>query len=1056
MINEAPWEERTTVVCTVVAGDCDLDVLAQESYLRLIDIGEPGFVLRGSSGQVTVAPDGPPNAQALHYLTANLKLAKVTQTLDGELSRLTLDVFAFPAAHQVGRWRIGVDRDAAIQFASDLRIDANNVTDWLQDQFALPDGTGQMCLFGLATPDGGDNPETAQRLLGTTHFLDIVSAQGIPYARRLGRMQTRSDSAVAYVGDVTFTTDLAEAEGDGANLLRVTTQAYLSLWTEYSTKERELVEARTAEIGSLRYTIQGSTSEVLEVKIDGRDRKRGHLLMDAVAAGFDRVELPVPAHPGRSGRGRNQQFKVLNDSTSDRLRLQPASRSDLDELPAPDGELRLSMQGDLTRLQRRDDARHRVQSMKALIPDLARLLEDGSVIGPRKPKSLPRLAPVLQAHFEGAVTPSQREALRVALETPDIALIQGPPGTGKTRVIAALVDVLSSASGNSRGERVLVASEQNEAVHLLEETVESRMGIPPFSIGERYTSSLQWSRNLAAHLDERWADLPRPALVRELRELQSRMEAGGVTVGAVAALGTLDNLLETFRAYREPAPREAGSLRKRIRQSAAELVEQSPTLAYGATIRRVHALPDTVEAFADGGRDLVRSILDDRRLRAALSSAEREALIPITADTSPESIRDQAVLVGQTKQRLLDRLQAPEGRPERDWCHEVLQVIESALSQAESNLTVEDQIALIALDLADTLLWNPAQIEHTHLSLTSSFTATNQKSVSRWADLAMTEYGGLSFDTVIIDEAARANPLDLLIPMSLATRRIVLVGDHRQLPQMLEPDVEKDLTSNLSDDLTRALKESLFERLIRSVREKDSENRTKRVVTLNRQFRMHPWLGEFLSDAFYVQDGGILSPEDPSPYIHSDTRYSGKPGVWIDCTGEGEQRVDSSWMRRTEAERCAELAQHWLAECPESTVGVMSLYAAQSRAILAAMTSLKTPDGTSLSAVDEKYDRLDVHPDLVDRLRVGNVDAFQGREFDHVALSLVRSNSYSNARRAFGYLALPNRLCVAMSRQRRLLAVLGDRSRFKGELADEAVPALSEFLRRCEEHHAVY
>ena len=51
------------------------------------------------------------------------------------------------------------------------------------------------------------------------------------------------------------------------------------------------------------------------------------------------------------------------------------------------------------------------------------------------------------------------------------------------------------------------------------------------------------------------------------------------------------------------------------------------------------------------------------------------------------------------------------------------------------------------------------------------------------------------FDLVIIDEAARANPLDLLIPMSMG-KKIVLVGDHKQLPHMLEPDVVKKIQAD--------------------------------------------------------------------------------------------------------------------------------------------------------------------------------------------------------------------------------------------------------------------
>ena len=41
------------------------------------------------------------------------------------------------------------------------------------------------------------------------------------------------------------------------------------------------------------------------------------------------------------------------------------------------------------------------------------------------------------------------------------------------------------------------------------------------------------------------------------------------------------------------------------------------------------------------------------------------------------------------------------------------------------------------------------------------------------------------YDYVIIDEAARANPLDIMIPMMMGTK-VVLIGDHKQLPHYIE------------------------------------------------------------------------------------------------------------------------------------------------------------------------------------------------------------------------------------------------------------------------------
>jgi superfamily I DNA and/or RNA helicase len=67
---------------------------------------------------------------------------------------------------------------------------------------------------------------------------------------------------------------------------------------------------------------------------------------------------------------------------------------------------------------------------------------------------------------------------------------------------------------------------------------------------------------------------------------------------------------------------------------------------------------------------------------------------------------------------------------------------------------------------------------------------------------------------------------------------------------------------------------------------------------------------------------------------------------------------------------------------------------------------------------------------------VGTVDAFQGREFDAVFLSCVRSGS------GVGFLAMPNRLNVAMSRARRLLVAFGDAKTVR------MVPALEAFWNR--------
>jgi hypothetical protein len=67
--------------------------------------------------------------------------------------------------------------------------------------------------------------------------------------------------------------------------------------------------------------------------------------------------------------------------------------------------------------------------------------------------------------------------------------------------------------------------------------------------------------------------------------------------------------------------------------------------------------------------------------------------------------------------------------------------------------------------------------------------------------------------------------------------------------------------------------------------------------------------------------------------------------------------------------------------------------------------------------------------------------------------------------RKFGHLLLPNRMCVALSRQRRLLIVVGDDAMFRQPAIregivdaadfDHPVPGLPEVLRMCGSDHGI-
>ena len=96
-------------------------------------------------------------------------------------------------------------------------------------------------------------------------------------------------------------------------------------------------------------------------------------------------------------------------------------------------------------------------------------------------------------------------------------------------------------------------------------------------------------------------------------------------------------------------------------------------------------------------------------------------------------------------------------------------------------------------------------------------------------------------------------------------------------------------------------------------------------------------------------------------------------------------------------------------------------------------------------------------------IRVGTVDAFQGMEFDVVYLSMVRSNDMKvnvseetpevskQLQKKYGFLMYENRLCVAMSRQKRALICVGDSAMLQGAQAAKAVAPLVEYYKLCRE-----
>lgn len=322
----------------------------------------------------------------------------------------------------------------------------------------------------------------------------------------------------------------------------------------------------------------------------------------------------------------------------------------------------------------------------------------------------------------------------------------------------------------------------------------------------------------------------------------------------------------------------------------------------------------------------------------------------------------------------------------------------------------------------------------------------------------------IEFTTVIQDESSKATPAELILPFVYG-RRAIVIGDHRQLPPMLDKEEfeqtldyaqknvkaeeEKEKIERLKSFVEKHFDEmevSHFQRLYESI-----DDSLK--GTFNLQYRMHPDINEVIKQ-FYLEDGGLncglvnpvdLGVNDPD-LGNPASRYHGIniPGLISESTHvlfidtntpemqDGTSRVNygevatiDNLLTRLEN---AESFKSYLSKFPnedDKEIGLISFYGKQ----------LKLLKAVAISN----------HPKL--RIRVSTVDRFQGMERNIVIVSMVRSNIIQSAKNqkpdmtrypklgfprqnSLGFAQSPNRLNVALSRAKRLLVIVGNRELF--------------------------
>lgn len=1013
---------------------------------------------------------------------------------------LCLEIREFPSEY---RWAepisIGVDEKIidAIRRKDKSLSSSDDVIAWLDEHVLVTDPDGSVRVLFSSSPNPQADQRSAFRLYGRGWTVDVArdSEDRLQVTRIIEAKSTSNDNEKRPVlliqGQFQFVDHTVAGSFRGAarsELDQIVRDAgsYLAIWREYNKLERRSILRRAQAFSWLSYRsrerLANGTWRFHLNKEDERLKdcirvleQNESVVLEAAATPPAELTNPIEIDADQEGSYRGARSftgeHVGHDRQKFTIELRLPTENDEDRNPPPDsGVLFISLSGDRTRLERRRKAQASIAAAECPMPQLGLLLE-GKAVPARRRRDAKPMSKAAREAFGGEPTGRQIEALKVALNTPDIALIQGPPGTGKTRVIAALQARLSEIAEDTDGVsgRYLLTSYQHDAVENVASATQV-FGLPAIKVGQKQgqTESSNgfdhWLKERIDAVSAKFAganEVPASEALRRCRDL---------TVGYLRAPSRDEDVPTLLTDIRDIA---APHVPPRIADRLLELAQQlrTSTTPHGVTdldveqaLKAVRGLRCSQKAFSDDGDTQALKAL--RRLQQlSVLNSEEEALLEKAASWDVDVAPDFLAALEELQGTLIDRL-TPDERPQS--APMINEDVEQALGSAVDALRETARSSLGGVDavLHEFLedLTNDRRGTHDAVeSYTAVLAATCQQAVG----YQMSQLKGRNnvFDTVVVDEAARANPLDLFIPMALAERRIILVGDHRQLPHILDNEIENDLDSDVSEKTKEMLRTSLFERLFEQLREREQNDGIKRTVTLDAQYRMHPVLGDFVSDSFYAPyHEGFSSGRPPEDFAHNLKRYGSAVAAWVDVPfGRGAESKGQSKSRPAEAKTIAEEAYRIMTERPELSVGVISFYSAQVNEILRQMKTrgmTEQLDDGSLQIHESWRTTRSESGKLSERLRVGTVDAFQGKEFDVVLLSMTRSNDIvadqpKSLRRKFGHLMLENRLCVAMSRQKRLLIVVGDREMLTGEQAAGAVPGLVGFLKLCGGDHGV-
>lgn len=631
----------------------------------------------------------------------------------------------------------------------------------------------------------------------------------------------------------------------------------------------------------------------------------------------------------------------------------------LDRIPGQ-GDLEIDWQQTRVALERQAKAVEKFRASEVPNERLARLLSGAD----RGPDDL-EFAKVPD-FFDRTLDDAKKAIVSRFLSGADLIVTHGPPGTGKTKLI---VELLRQALRLNPNQRILLASQTHVALdNALERLLAVHPGVSCVRIGSGSKEADE--RVATCSLDRRSAVLREHVTKSAEMFISERAKEMGVDQREVElGLAVLDLLGSTG----DVARRDESIVGKTndLEAARAELAADAPasTEERSAKTIRVRMLDDALE------QALAERVVAEAEMKAA-------------------------------KQKL--RHLGPEGKSLSESTAEELQEWTEVLLEDGGRKTLGE-----LMQLAESWRLRFGQSDDFNAAIISSSDIVAGTCVGFCREEAASRS---TYDVCIIDEAGKATTTELLVPLA-QSKRAVLLGDHHQLPAVLDHAVRsKDI--GLRFGLRKEqLDEHLFETLAR-----DLANGCK--AELVEQYRMRGEIGRLISECFY--QGKLREHPSIAEREGLDLRLAGLESevAWIDPYQDGfrtteEQPIGTSFRNHREASCIVALLKRILFVLEQQlfgrawpSIGVIAGYAPQ------------------VNLIRNEIRRIPA----LDKLKVdcSTVHSFQGREVDICIYSVTRKNSLGR----IGMLKDWRHLNVALSRARDNLVIVGSVA-FCREIAHE-------------------